>query len=152
MESFDFKEIQPKLDQSFEVISPRYFGDSEIINIAMSLSAVEITFQNNGADYDRDGKTWNASLIKLVVSGTEFMTFESNHLQNVVASVNVYDRETVKSVRDEPHYPFKHIPSTHRPFAAEIYVVVKATTGGDFFLVGTSIRLFEKRTSPWKSD
>ena len=139
------RNIDWRLNAAFQVIEPLFVGDSELVNISMSLEKIELTLVNRGAHEFHGGPTIEASTIKMVCEHPAFVSFQSDHLQNVIEDVFIFDRQHIDLAREMKDFSGKEL--FPRTFVGEsnYYVFVTPKTGIDLFAAVKSIAFFDSK-------
>jgi|GEM_PF-6972636 len=144
-----FSRVEWELDEEHRVILPQFIGDSEVKNIAMSLSAVEITLENGGGYTSPSAEMLvNQSTIKMILVQPSFFSFWSNHLQNVIDSIHIHEGQNPLKERFLPFFS----KGLEFDFAALTYrfaVIFSPITGGDVLAACNDIDFLEARHGRW---
>ncbi|MFT3986453.1 hypothetical protein [Aestuariivirga sp.] len=144
-----FSRVEWEFDEDHRVMLPRFIGDSEVKNISMSLSAIEITLENGGSFTNSSADILvNQSTIKMVLVQPSFFSFWSNHLQNVIDSIHIHEGQNPLKERFLPFFS----KGLEFDFAALTYryaVIFNPITGGDVLAACNDIEFLEARRGRW---
>jgi hypothetical protein len=145
MMATNLTEIPWQLGSGFEVIVPIYIGDSELVNIAMSLERLELTLSNHGYRESHGSPVINSSIITIVYDRPEFVWFESDHLQNVVSAVHIFDRTNAHLARHVENSAFKYDIRDISELRSSYFILVTPMTGIDLLAGVQCITFYEER-------
>ena len=140
--------VEHILGKGNEVAIPFFFGDSEIRSLEMSLDLAVVTFINHGIEIE--GKCWNASRIRVSAFEPAFVSFESNHLQNVVDAVYLHGPDTLSSFFELTNVSLR-VPENCHSLAKQFFCVAPIT-GGEVFIAADSFEFQEERASEWERE
>lgn len=91
MSSGGFVPVAWKTNETGFVVKPSQFDDAELVNVEMGFESVTLTLVNAAAFDDQDNMISDDVVYKVVCKKTSFIRLESDHLQNVVSDLWIFD-------------------------------------------------------------
>jgi hypothetical protein len=141
MTSQHFLEIAFSLNNQGRFINPENFGDSELVHVKMKFEAVELEFEATILR-NNESSECSSQIIKIVCQSPAFVGFISDHLQNVVSEVLLFDRDTVPTV-DLPINEFVKLRDVlARNSSHRFILVIKPIVGIDLVVLCKSVTVF----------
>jgi hypothetical protein len=92
----DFQNINWQVSGHGQIVCPQYLGDCELSKLEMKLEAAEITLESYFRDISLpESLVEKLFVTKIICTNVTLLSLSSDHLQNVVDEVLLFDRDIV---------------------------------------------------------
>jgi hypothetical protein len=138
-----FLEVEWTTDDEFRVVEPRFLGDSELTRIAMAYEALELTLVNRGALLQLGGPRVNGTVTKVICEEPQFVSFDSDHLQNVIEDVLIFPETEIERARNLRSFSGSLLFPTKFNGQAGNYMFITPKVGVNLFAATGKVKFLE---------
>lgn len=120
-----------------KIVSPPFIGDSEIRLISMNLSECVVSLFTYG-ELENSPESVNFQY-QLVIRGTKYFAFSSDHLQNVVDAIYIYSHDEIEKARSFKDFSGRRYFPESVDLVGNYYIFIVPITGGELFAIADEL-------------
>lgn len=138
-----FKIVELIVDAEFRVVQPTFLSGSELTNLSMNFELVDLTFAHKGAKPSISAPPGNSSEILMSCRKPSFISLESDHLQNVVDDIYIFDRFNFSRAKEMKSFSGKLLFPSSFTGDSKYYIFVTPKTGIELFIATDEISILQ---------